>query len=160
MTSRFLTGGQPPTKAPRRKAKRVLETTAATLRRNARNRGKVWEGDAPLDPAKIEEDVKGMLAISDPNAGGMDGDEWEDMVFLVADEFTASLFVGQGQHERYEFKDPLAAMEKAESLNWHGRQGIAYALTKAGRQVCLARKDWPRYRLMWAAKLKLQEGGK
>lgn len=139
----------------KRKGKRLLETTAATLRVKAARQGKVYEGDV-LDPVAIEAGVRVMLAISDTNAAGMDGDEWEDMVFLCSEDFTATIFVGRGEHERYEFKDPISAIEKAASLEWHGRQGIAYAMTKAGRQVCLSRKDWPRFRLMWAAKLKIQ----
>ena len=90
-----------------------------------------------------------------PESGGIvELGLWEDVVFLNGTMFTAVVRSGVGEFERHEFSEPGPAMDKALTMKGPGgREALVYAVTELGRRVCLARKDWPRLRLMWAAKM-------
>jgi hypothetical protein len=78
---------------------------------------------------------------------------FEDKVFSDASEFTAVLFAPHGQTTRQAFSTFPQAKAAAENLrDEYGRSGMIYANTKAGRSICISRKDWDRYLAMWQEK--------
>lgn len=113
----------------------------------------------PVEELKAAARVREILdqGLTPESSGIIELGLWEDVVFLNGTMFTAVVRSGVGEFERHEFKEPGAAMDKALTMRGPGgREALVYAVTELGRRVCLARKDWPRLRAMWAAKQEMQ----
>lgn len=76
--------------------------------------------------------------------------EYEDEVFRKAVQFVAVLYKSGRAPLRHEFLDfPTAAKEALKLKDDQGRTGLLYAVTDAGRSVCLDRVRWPHFEELW-----------
>lgn len=75
-------------------------------------------------------------------------DEWELDVFRDAIYFTVATFEGRGKRTRTQFDDFAKAVAACRPLD----RACVYAVTAAGRAVCVDRALWPARLLEWKIK--------
>lgn len=72
-------------------------------------------------------------------------EQHDEHVFRNAHHFTVSHAIGIGAPETTEFTDFAAAALNA----YHDRRALVYAVTEAGRSVCLVRSRWADFLVIW-----------
>jgi hypothetical protein len=103
---------------------------------------------AKAKPEDIPALVRRLIAekITPMSFGFANGQEWEDVVFFHATAYTAVLYGSLRQGRRADFSTYKEALAMAQTMtDEHKRPALIYAVTEAGRQMCVGPQSRQRY---------------